>query len=70
MVKNVNKPVTSSKPTSPSLPKEYRGVVDNFANIFGTKVNIKVNEKGKGIINIPFGSTEELNRIIEIIEER
>jgi ParB family chromosome partitioning protein len=54
--------------TKSELPHEYLRVQDQFSNILGSRVRLKVNAKGKGNINIPFDSTEELNRILEIFE--
>lgn len=38
-----------------------------FANYFGTKVDIKVTGNGKGKITIPFHSEEDFNRILKLI---
>jgi ParB family transcriptional regulator, chromosome partitioning protein len=38
-----------------------------FTNFFGAKVDVKVDEKGKGKIAIPFHSEEDFNRIIKLI---
>jgi len=35
---------------------------------FGSKVSLKANDRDKGEIKIPFTSTEDLNRILEILE--
>ncbi|MHC5353467.1 ParB/RepB/Spo0J family partition protein [Myroides sp. LJL115] len=40
----------------------------SFDNFFGTKVDIKVSNDGKGKISIPFRSEEDLNRIIKLLE--
>ncbi|MHC5201227.1 ParB/RepB/Spo0J family partition protein [Myroides sp. LJL119] len=40
----------------------------SFGNFFGTKVDIKVSNDGKGKISIPFASQEDLNRIIKLLE--
>jgi ParB family chromosome partitioning protein len=40
----------------------------SFNSYFGTKVDLKVDPKGKGKITIPFHSQEDLNRIIKLIK--
>jgi ParB family transcriptional regulator, chromosome partitioning protein len=39
-----------------------------FNNFFGSKVDVKVDSKGKGKITIPFSSAEDFNRIIKLIQ--
>ena len=56
--------------------KDRKGVADNYeikqlqqklSSHFGTKINIKSDDKHKGEIKIPFVSAEDLNRILEIL---
>ena len=56
-------------------PQETKTVTKTFDNeqkqiskFFGTKVNIKVNQKGNGRIIIPFASEEDLNRIHDLLK--
>jgi ParB family chromosome partitioning protein len=65
--KKVN-PTASTKKTSLSSSFEYQKIQDDLSSKFGNKVLIKADEKGKGNINIPFLSTEDLNRILEILD--
>ena len=51
------------------LPHEYRDVQNRLVNQLGTKVDLKVGNKGQGEINIKFASTEELNRILDLIDK-
>ncbi len=62
---------TSIKPApkTTSLPDEYRAVEDNLRSYLGAKVALKYKGKGKGQIVIPFGSVNDLNRLLELIEE-
>jgi len=59
---------------SPALPKKNKefSIPENytrsFGQFFGTKVDIKVSNNGKGKISIPFHSEEDLNRIIKLLE--
>jgi ParB family chromosome partitioning protein len=55
-----------SKPDT--VTKAYDAKQKQISKFFGTKVNIKVNQKGNGRIIIPFASEEDLNRIQELLE--
>ncbi len=41
----------------------------SFTNFFGTKVDVKVANNGKGKITIPFHSEEDFNRIVKLINQ-
>lgn len=58
----------SSKPKA--VEKTYQAKQKHISKFFGTKVNIKVNQKGNGRIIIPFASEEDLNRIHELLEKK
>ena len=47
---------------------EINKIQQKLASHFGTKVSLKADEKDKGEIKIPFHSTNDLNRILEILE--
>ncbi len=47
---------------------EISKIQQRLASHFGTKVSLKANTKNKGEIKIPFTSTSDLNRILEILE--
>ncbi len=47
---------------------EYQKIQDDLTSKFGNKVLIKADDKGKGSINIPFLSTDDLNRILEMLD--
>lgn len=49
--------------------KAFESEQKHISNFFGTKVNIKVNQKGNGRIIIPFASEEDLNRIHELLKD-
>ncbi|GHA57847.1 ParB/RepB/Spo0J family partition protein [Pontibacter akesuensis] len=46
---------------------ELKSVQTRLSSQFGTKIQVKANEEGKGEIKIPFVSVDELNRILEIL---
>ncbi len=63
---------TTSKTSGPSLSPiqkyEINKLQERLASHFGTKVALKSNHKNKGEIKIPFNSSSDLNRILEILD--
>lgn len=59
---------SESKP-KPALSAGYKDVQDRISKKLGSKAQIKLGKNGKGQIVLNFGSTDDLNRILEIIEE-
>ncbi len=51
-----------------TLPQEIVDIKDRFSSIFGSRVDIKRNNKGRGKIVIPFKSDREFNNIIDLLE--
>jgi ParB family chromosome partitioning protein len=47
---------------------EYQKLQNDLASKFATKVKLKVNDNGKGAIEIPFVSSDDLNRILELLD--
>jgi ParB family chromosome partitioning protein len=61
--------VHRDKPTvSTGLPQPYEELKDQLADFFLTSVEFRRNSKGAGKIIIPFGSDDELERIIGIFD--
>lgn len=59
------KPETKKK----SLPKAISSSLSEINSFFGKKnINVKVNDKGKGNISIPFDSIEDFNRIKNLLK--
>lgn len=54
----------SSKSTDPEILNIEKKLISHF----GTRISIKANENNKGEIKIPFVSSEELNRILDILK--
>ena len=52
-----------------SLPEEYTELRNRLAQVFNTKVQMTCSGQGKGKITIPFGSEEELERIIAMLDK-
>jgi ParB family chromosome partitioning protein len=55
--------------SKPKFPQEYEQLKNHLSNHFNTNVDFKINNKGKGQIVIPFGSTNDLERIIGILDK-
>jgi len=68
LIKQYNSPKTEVK-EKVTLPDEYEAVAKSLRTKLGSKVALKLGKEGSGQINISFASTEELNRILEIIED-
>lgn len=59
---------TPEKGLDPVRKYEINKIQQRLASHFGTKVNLKADEKNRGEIKIPFNSATDLNRILEILE--
>ncbi len=62
------KPAKSSAKDSPQRKYEVQQLQQKLSSHFGTRVQLKADGQYRGEIKIPFVSTEDLNRILEIIE--
>ncbi len=51
------------------LNSDFVQLSDHLNKIFSTKVNFRINEKGKGKIVIAFESTEEMERILGVFDK-
>ncbi|RWU08653.1 ParB/RepB/Spo0J family partition protein [Pedobacter chitinilyticus] len=47
---------------------EYQKLQNDLASKFATNVKLKVKDNGKGAIEIPFVSNDDLNRILELLD--
>lgn len=56
------------KSADPELQQAYTQIADRLSNIFGAKVKVDRNEKGKGKISLVFSSDEELENILMVID--
>ncbi|WMJ74761.1 ParB/RepB/Spo0J family partition protein [Cytophagaceae bacterium ABcell3] len=61
-----NEPEKKTKEESP-LAYELQNVQSRLSSHFGTKINIKADKNNKGEIKIPFMSSEDLNRILDLL---
>lgn len=58
---------TDKQPAADQLNYEYKQLLDRLSSHFGSKISVKANERNKGEIKIPFNSSDDLNRILEIL---
>ena len=67
-LQNANKkPDPQQKLQFNKYEEEIMSVETRLSSQFGTKIQVKANNDGKGEIKIPFISVEELNRILELL---
>jgi len=60
---------TGKNAKTAALSFQYQKVEDDLASKFSTRVRLKVSDKkGKGAIEIPFHSEDDLNRILELLD--
>lgn len=68
LVKNLNKPAKEKKQTDKkNIDFIYRDIEEQLKTTLGTKVSVSSKENGAGKIEIEFYSTDELERLLEII---
>lgn len=68
MSKSVDDPKPEKKGSSQHKNYEVQQVQTKLSSHFGTRVSLKADNQFRGEIKIPFVSTEDLNRILEIID--
>ncbi|TCD10345.1 ParB/RepB/Spo0J family partition protein [Pedobacter frigidisoli] len=56
------------KPKVKANSFQYQKLQDDLASKFATRVKLKVTQNGKGAIEIPFMSDDDLNRILELLD--
>lgn len=66
LVRNLGK--VKSTPTTSEQSAEVLHLQRQLASHFGSKVVVRSNSKTKGEIKIPFVSTDDLNRILDILD--
>ncbi|MXV17005.1 ParB/RepB/Spo0J family partition protein [Hufsiella ginkgonis] len=60
--------VPSESKKTPAMTFQYQKVQDDLASKFATRVKLKMQSQGKGAIEIPFVSDDDLNRILELLD--
>lgn len=51
------------------LTREYEELSDQLTKLFAAEVQFRINEKGRGKIIIPFGNSDEMERIIGLLDK-
>lgn len=70
LVRSINSLQLKPKSVKPAagVSFEYQKLQKDLASRFATKVKLKVGENGKGAIEIPFVSDDDLSRILELLD--
>ncbi len=68
LVRNLDKQASPKAASAPGVDPEIKNLQTKLSSHFGSKISVKANENNKGEIKIPFSSTEDLNRILEILD--
>lgn len=68
LVRGIHHVQVKPKNSNSGVSFEYQKLQNDLASKFATKVKLKVNENGKGAIEIPFVSNDDLNRILELLD--
>jgi len=69
LVRNINNIAVKPEAKQAVKPKmEHQKLQRDLAAKFATRVKLKVGENGKGSIEIPFVSEDDLNRILELLD--
>lgn len=67
LVRDLGRPKTAAEPAKASDPELIK-LQSRLSSHFGTKIHVSADADNKGQIKIPFSSTEELNRILDILD--
>ncbi len=71
IVRNLNKqPASPKEKVSVQLPAGLNSVRENVAGRFNTRVNVQINQRGKGNIVISFSSQKQLENILNELASR
>lgn len=70
LVRNIQQQTKPQKaPVGKQLDFQYQKIEDDLASRFSTRVRLNLkNSKGKGAIEIPFDSEDDLSRILELLD--
>jgi ParB family chromosome partitioning protein len=68
LVRSINHVQVKLKNQPVGTSFQYQKLQTDLATKFATKVKLKVKENGKGAIEIPFVSNDDLNRILELLD--
>jgi ParB family chromosome partitioning protein len=60
--------IPSKEKKQESISFQYQKIQDDLSSKFATRIKMKVQNGGKGCIEIPFISDDDLNRILELLD--
>ena len=69
LVKEIKNPQIRKKKLKKELPENFKVFKNTLSERLETKIDLKVNKKGKGKLTISFKSEEELDKIVKMIKE-
>ncbi|TDG36722.1 ParB/RepB/Spo0J family partition protein [Pedobacter changchengzhani] len=68
LVRNLQHAPKTEVPKEKAVSFQYKKLQDDLGSKFATRVKLKVSQNGKGSIEIPFVSDDDLNRILELLD--
>ncbi|WP_435262213.1 ParB/RepB/Spo0J family partition protein [Tenacibaculum sp. nBUS_03] len=68
LVKNLKAGTVTKAAKKKVLPKYISDSVSDLSEYFGNKIDVTINNRGKGKISIPFTSEEDFNRIKNLLK--
>ncbi|MDB5130936.1 MAG: ParB/RepB/Spo0J family partition protein [Mucilaginibacter sp.] len=68
MVREMHKAPVKKDGKQPAVSFQIQKIQDDLASKFSTRVKLKMGSQGKGIIEIPFLSENDLSRILEMLD--
>jgi ParB family chromosome partitioning protein len=69
LVRNLgDMPTAKTTKKAAPISSEYQKLQRELTSKFSARVKLKVSENGKGAIEIPFGSEDDLSRILELLD--
>lgn len=68
MVRDVQKAPVKKETRPAAVSFQIQKIQDDLASKFNTRVKLKMGGQGKGVIEIPFLSENDLNRILEMLD--
>ena len=69
-IKTQNEKKSKPKTKTPSVPDAYKLAVDSLNGFFGSKIQFKRKPTGAGSIVLNFKNDDDLNRILDLIEDK
>jgi ParB family chromosome partitioning protein len=68
LVRNTGKKTAAKQPSTSELNYEFKQLQQKLSSHFGSRISIKTDGNNKGEIKIPFTSSDDLNRILDLLD--